>query len=198
MSQNKDCICKGLPDPEFDIECPIHGEEGCLCTWDGAERIGLNMKCAVHSPDPPKLRDAEKTTMLRTFTECTCVEDALGTDKRLCLIHPSVPDLRKKDTVTAELLKVADGELGLNVLSMVQRESVRAYKKHGDGSILSGNRDMAYILACGLEELGEVARAMVEGETPERVIEEMIQCANVMLSGVQAIKSGRVQMENWL
>lgn len=97
-----------------------------------------------------------------------------------------------------QMNKVITGELSMDVLAMVCRESIRAHHKHGEGSILSGKRDMAYILACGLEELGEVARAMVEGETPERVMEEMIQAANVMLSGVQAIKSGVVQMENWL
>ena len=24
----QECICRGLPDPEFDIDCPIHGEHG--------------------------------------------------------------------------------------------------------------------------------------------------------------------------
>lgn len=93
---------------------------------------------------------------------------------------------------------ILSGELSLSVLAMVCREAVRAHKKHGAGSILSGSRDIPYILACGMEELGEVARAFVEGESPERICEEMIQAANVMLSGVQAIKSGVIQMENHL
>lgn len=95
-------------------------------------------------------------------------------------------------------VEIVRGELGLDVIAMVCRESSRAHRKHGAGSILSGSRDIPYILACGMEELGEVARAFVEGESPERICEEMIQAANVMLSGVQAIKSGVIQMENHL
>lgn len=105
------CICKGLPDPEFNVDCLIHGH--------------------INQVNPMSLTS--------------------------------------------------------DILRKVQRESERAHRKHGDGSILSGNRGIYYIIACAMEELGEVARAYVDGESPERIIEELIQTANVALSGAQAI-----------
>jgi hypothetical protein len=88
-------------------------------------------------------------------------------------------------TPTRKLLAV--GELRLNVLAMVQREATRAHAKHGNGSILAGERSLGYMLACGMEEIGEVAKAMVEEDPIEHIMEEWIQVANVGLSSVQAI-----------
>jgi hypothetical protein len=70
----------------------------------------------------------------------------------------------------------------------LQREATAAHRKHGTGSILAGNRDLGYMLACGIEELGEVGRAMVDGEGIDRVIAEWLQVANVGVSSVQAIR----------
>lgn len=87
-----------------------------------------------------------------------------------------------------QLLQLGNGELSLSTMAALQLEAGRAHAKHGAGSILAGNRDLGYMLACGMEELGEVARAMIEGEGIERVIAEWVQVANVGMSSVQAIK----------
>ena len=86
------------------------------------------------------------------------------------------------------ILSVGDGELSLSTLADLQKEATSAHKKHGKGSILSGSRDLGYMLACGIEELGEVGRAMVDGEGIDRVIAEWLQVANVGASAVQAIR----------
>lgn len=82
---------------------------------------------------------------------------------------------------------IGTGELSLSVMAKLQREATAAHQKHGRGSILSGNRGLEYMLACGMEELGEVARAMVDGEGIDRVIAEWLQVANIGASSVQAI-----------
>ena len=86
-----------------------------------------------------------------------------------------------------QLLQLGTGELSLSTMAKLQQEATSAHAKHGKGSILAGNRGLNYMLACGMEELGEVARAMVDGEGIDRVIAEWLQVANVGVSSVQAI-----------
>lgn len=76
-------------------------------------------------------------------------------------------------------------EIGEDVIELLQTEAFAAHRKHGKGSILNGEKTPEYVLACGMEELGEVARAMVENEGEDRIIAEWIQVANVALSAVE-------------
>lgn len=89
---------------------------------------------------------------------------------------------------TSSGIQLCTGELDLDVLGLVQRESVRAHQKHRESSIIAGQKGLDFMLAAGMEELGEVARAMVDNEGIDRVIAEWIQVANIGLSSVQAIR----------
>lgn len=77
--------------------------------------------------------------------------------------------------------------IGEDIIEMLQVEAFEANRKHGDGSILSGNRESGFTLACAMEELGEVARAIMENEGEERIIAEWIQVANVAVSAIEVI-----------
>jgi hypothetical protein len=110
------------------------------------------------------------------------------TDGQRILPGLDVPETNGVVIPRPEVMSLPLGELSLGTLALLQTEATSAHRKHGTGSILAGRRDLAYMLACGMEELGEVARAMVDGEGIERVIAEWLQVANVGISSVQAIK----------
>lgn len=77
--------------------------------------------------------------------------------------------------------------IGEDVIDMLLTEAEAAHVKHGKGSILNGEREPGFILACAMEELGEVAKEIMEGGSVENQISEWIQVANVAVSAVEVM-----------
>lgn len=74
-------------------------------------------------------------------------------------------------------------ELSSEIVDAVVEESIQAHLKHvASGSIFSPAVSTELKLSALMEEVGEVARALIEGEDTEDLINELVQVANVALS----------------
>ncbi|MDT3440284.1 MULTISPECIES: hypothetical protein [unclassified Pseudofrankia] len=73
-------------------------------------------------------------------------------------------------------------------VAAVEAEVARAHRKHGERSILNPAMPDAVRLPVLVEEVGEVARAMLEGADPRHLRDELIQVAAVALTWVEALR----------
>lgn len=73
------------------------------------------------------------------------------------------------------------------VLAEVAAEAARAHAKHGARSILDPQAPDSARLPVLVEEVGEVARAMLEGADAGHLRAELLQVAAVALTWVEAI-----------
>lgn len=81
--------------------------------------------------------------------------------------------------------------LSTNVIQAVITESERAHDKHKDigagQSIFDPKMPILGKLAALMEEVGEVARAIIEGEPTENLYKELVQSANVALTWADSL-----------
>jgi hypothetical protein len=73
------------------------------------------------------------------------------------------------------------------ILAAVEAEVARAHAKHGDRSILNPAMPDAVRLPVLVEEVGEVAKAMLEDATATELQAELIQVAAVALTWAEAV-----------
>jgi len=81
-----------------------------------------------------------------------------------------------------------DPAVGADTVAAVEAEVARAHRKHGDRSILNPAMPDAVRLPVLVEEVGEVASAMLEGADPAHLRDELIQVAAVALTWVEALR----------
>ncbi|WP_198144303.1 hypothetical protein [Parafrankia sp. EUN1f] len=74
------------------------------------------------------------------------------------------------------------------ILAEVEAEATRAHAKHGARSILSPALGDQARLPVLVEEVGEVARAMLEGADLDHLRAELVQVAAVALTWVEALR----------
>ncbi|ONH27117.1 hypothetical protein [Pseudofrankia asymbiotica] len=78
--------------------------------------------------------------------------------------------------------------IGADTVAAVEAEVLRAHRRHGERSILNPAMPDVVRLPVLVEEVGEVARAMLEGAGTRHLREELIQVATVALTWVEALR----------
>jgi NTP pyrophosphatase (non-canonical NTP hydrolase) len=71
------------------------------------------------------------------------------------------------------------------IFDLIKAERARQEEKHGEGN--RGSSNFRY-LTITTEELGEVAKALLDGESTERIIEELVQVAAVCVQWIEKLK----------
>jgi hypothetical protein len=78
--------------------------------------------------------------------------------------------------------------IGPDVIAEVEAELRRAHAKHGDASILNPAMPDVVRLPVLVEEVGEVAKAMIEQDDATRLRAELIQVAAIALTWIEALR----------
>ncbi|MBL7619176.1 hypothetical protein I7331_08000 [Frankia sp. AgB1.8] len=79
--------------------------------------------------------------------------------------------------------------ISAETVAAVEAEAARAYRKHGERSILNPAMPDAVRLPVLVEEVGEVAKAMLENADPADLRAELIQVAAIALTWLEALRT---------
>lgn len=79
--------------------------------------------------------------------------------------------------------------ISAEIVAAVEAEVARAHRKHGERSILNPAMPDAVRLPVLVEEVGEVAKAMLEDADPADLRAELVQVAAVALTWLEALRT---------
>lgn len=72
------------------------------------------------------------------------------------------------------------------IFESIKAERARQDERHGEGN--KGSSNFRY-LTIATEEIGEVAKAILDGESTERIVEELVQVAAVCVQWIEKLKA---------